>query len=214
MENRCIIIGGGGHAKVVIELLRLDGRYLPFVVTDSNKSRWGESVLEVPVAGGDEKLAELGENGIRHFVIGIGSVRSNELRSKLYDLACDYGLNPVTVSHPTAKISEGSKIGMGTVLMAGSIVNIDVAIGNNCVINSGAIVEHDCQVSDHAYLSPGVCLASSVVVEEGAFIGIGAVIKQGVRVARRAVVGAGSVVLHDVPAETTVVGIPAHSHQA
>lgn len=209
MENPCVIIGGGGHAKVLIEILQLEGRYSPYAITDGDPSKRGNKILGIPIVGTDTELPKLLENNVQHFIVGTGSVGKNQVRKRLFNKGCKAGFEPLTALHPTGKISGSAHIENGTALMAGAIVNVDSKIGKNCVINSGAIVEHDCHIADHVYLSSGVCLSSTVKINCGAFLGIGATIKQTVQIGAWSIIGAGSVVLDDVPPKTIVAGVPA-----
>ncbi|MGH7257371.1 MAG: NeuD/PglB/VioB family sugar acetyltransferase [Nitrospiraceae bacterium] len=206
---RCVILGGGGHAAVVIEALMLGGRTMPWVVLDSNEALWGKELSGVSIRGGDELLPDLKQEGVEGFVVGLGGTGDNGPRRHLFARAQMAGLRPLTVHHPSAVYSSSALVGEGTVILAGSIVGVHARIGRNVIINSGAIVEHDCIIGDHVHIASGAVLASTVCVEEGAHIGAGAVIRQRIKVGAGAVVGAGSVVIRDVASGQTVVGVPA-----
>ena len=207
MENRCVIVGGGGHAKVIIETLRADGSYAPFAITDKDPNR--KSLCDVPIVGDDSVLGNLVRIGVVHFILGLGSVGRNTNRERAFKSCCDHGFNPINAVHPSAIVSESVNVGRGTAIMSGVIVNADTRIGDNCVVNSGSIIEHDCIVSDHSYISPAARLSGGVNVGRQAFIGIGATIKEGIEIGDSAIVGAGAVVLHDVPPSSVAVGVPA-----
>lgn len=207
MKRACVILGGGGHAHVVVDAVRREGRFRPAAVTDPR--RGGEKILRVPVVGGDEVLPGLRRRGIRHFVVGLAGVPDNRPRARLFQRAVGTGLAPLTVVHPAAAVGEGAELGPGTVVLAQAAVNPRARLGRNVIVNTGAVVEHDARIADHVHVCPGAVLAGSVEVGEGAFVGAGAVVRQGVRIGAWAVVGAGAVVLKDVAEGAVVAGVPA-----
>lgn len=213
-----VIIGAGGHAKMVIELLYAIGRsYSEFNIiglTDSNPARWGHSLFTYKVLGDDTILAGLKLKGVMKACMGIGSnsAGGNRHRAGVYERICkDYGFIFQNLVHPQATLALTSEYGkeQGLVMMPGARVNSDVHIGNNVLINTGAIVEHDCFLSDHCHICPGAVLGGGVEVGEGAFVGLGAMVLPGVTIGAWATVGAGAVVLNNVPYGATVVGNPA-----
>lgn len=205
----CVILGGGGHACVLIDSLRAGGYVSPLAILDTDSSRSGKEVLGVPIIGNDDLLRELVEQGADCFVVGLGSTGDNRPRQRLFDLALSYELQPLTVKHPSAICSRWANIGQGAQMLPGCIVNAGATLGANVIINSGAIVEHDCVLGDHVHLATGARLASTVKVGNGAHIGAGATVKQRVAIGDWAIVGAGAVVVKDVAPNTTVVGVPA-----
>lgn len=206
---RCVILGGGGHARVVIDALRESGAAVPAAVLDAQPSLRGTTVLEVPVMGDDELLPTLRRQGITHFVVGLGAVGDNRPRERLFLLGLQHGLIPLTVRHPAAVCSSRATIGAGSVLFAAAVVNAGAAIGRNVIVNTGAIVEHDCRIGDHAHLATGATLSGTVTVGMSAHIGAGATVRQGLTVGEAAIVGAGTVVITDVPSGAVVAGVPA-----
>lgn len=206
---RCVILGGGGHAEVVIEALMLEKAAVPWIVLDSNEALWGTHLSGVLIGGGDERLPGLKDEGVMSFVVGLGGTGDNGPRRRLFAYAQKVGVCPLTVRHPTAICSPSAWVGEGTVVLAGCIVGAHATLGSNVIINSGAIVEHDCRIGDHVHIASGAVLASAVSVEEGAHIGAGAVVRQGIRIGAGAIVGAGAVVIRDVGPGQTVGGVPA-----
>jgi UDP-perosamine 4-acetyltransferase len=202
-------LGAGGHAKVIIEILKADDRYDLVGCLEPAPSRVGESVLGVPILGDDDLLGELVEQGVSHFFVGAGHVRDGSTQRRLFELGSAAGLAPVTVIHSAAIVSPSATVGRGATILAGAILNTGAVIGDNVVLNSAAIVEHDCVVGDHVHVASGACLAGGVSVGRGSLVGAGAVVRQGVMIGRDVIVGAGAVVVSDVPAGTTVVGVPA-----
>ncbi len=208
-DGLCLILGGGGHAKVVIDALLQAGTAGPLAILDPDESRWGEKLMGVPILGGDERLAELVKEGADRFTVGLGGVGDTRPRQRLFELGLGHGLEPVTVIHPAAVVSDFAALGPGSQIMAGGVIHAGARLGANVIVNSGAIVEHDCKIGDHVHLASGATLSGLVRVGEGAHIGTGASVKHGIVIGKRAVVGAGAAVVKDVPAGMTVIGVPA-----
>lgn len=206
---RCIVLGGGGHARVVIDSLRASETAVPVAVLDSDRSLWGRELLGVPIRGGDELMRELITDGIRHFVLGLGSIGDNGPRRHLFERGLAHGFAPLTVCHPSAIRSCWAEVGSGSVLFPLAVVNAGAVLGMNVIVNTGAIVEHDCVVEDHAHIATGARLASTVRVGASAHVGAGATVRQCVTIGEGALVGAGAVVVKDVPPGATVIGVPA-----
>ena len=191
---RAVVLGAGGHAKVVCEILQL---------------AQGLQIWRQLAAGEDELLPSLMKDGVTHAFIAVGSTSSTELRRSLFDQVTRLGLELLTAVHPSAVISPSASVGAGTAIMAGVIVNAAAQIGANVILNTAAIVEHDVIVGDHCHIAPGAIIGGGVTIGPGTHVGIGAVVRQGQRIGANAVIGAGAVVVSDVPDGATVTGIPA-----
>ena len=201
--------GAGGHAKVLIEILRLSGEHNLVGLLDSDPKLVGAVVLGLPVLGDDQLLEKLVQDGVKGFFVGVGSVGDPSARRKLFLLGRSRGLEAIRIVHPRATISASASLGDGVVVMAGAVVNACARVGDNVIINTGAVIEHDCAIGDHVHVATGACLTGGVRVEEGAHVGAGAVVRQGITIGSLAVVGAGAVVVRDVPAGVVVAGVPA-----
>lgn len=202
-------VGAGGHARVVLEILRMVGKVDMVGLLDRDESLWQTEVLGVPVLGGDGLLPDLYARGVRHCFIGLGSSGGMGPRKKLYELVRSYGLDIVAAIHPNAIVSPSAVIKGGVTIMAGAIVNAQVLLGEDVILNTGAIVEHNCRIGDHVHIGTGAKLAGSVQIEDNTHIGIGATFKQCIRIGRNVIVGAGAVVVRDFPDDVVVVGNPA-----
>jgi len=205
--NRVIIIGAGGHAKVVAEILCLSGKYELIGFLDS--ALIGRTVAGLTVLGGDELLPRLRADGVTSAFIGVGGMGDNAPRVKIFERVSVLGFTFANAIHPSAIISDSVKLGQGVAVMARAVINPDAVIGDNVIINTGAIVEHDCKIGSHAHISPGAVLCGGVRVGSGTHIGAGATVIQGINIGKHAVVGAGAVVVRDVLADTVVAGVPA-----
>ena len=207
--DACVILGGGGHARVIIDSLQSGHPFRLHGVVDADPRLWGTTLQDVPVLGGDDLLAGLMSQGVAFFVVGLGGSGDNRPRQRLFELARTHGFSPVTVLHATARVSRWASIGLGAQLLPGSVVNAGATLGLNVIVNSGAIVEHDCRIGDHVHIATGAVLTSGVRIGPGTHIGAGATIRQGTVIGANALVAAGAVVVRDVPSGVTVMGVPA-----
>lgn len=209
MPQQVVGLGAGGHAKVVIEILRAMGTWQIVGLLDSKSGLWGTKVFEIPVLGDDALLPQVRSQGVGFAFIGVGSVGDASVRRRIYEAVRQNGFQVVRAIHPSAVVSASSQMGEGVTLMAGAVVNASARLGNNVLINTGAIVEHDCVIEDHAHLATGARLAGAVRVGGAAHVGAGAVVRESLAIGQGAIVGAGAVVVKDVEPWTVVVGNPA-----
>ncbi len=206
-KKRLILIGGGGHCKVVISILRKLKDFEIVGIVDNYKT--GEIIEGIRVIGADNNLKDFYKENIHYALITVGSVGDNTKRYKLFNMVKEIGYEFPIVISPAASMDESTKIDEGTVIMPGSIINVDSIIGKNCIINSGAIIEHDCKIGNHCHIAPGVHLSGGVNIGNLTFIGIGSTIIQGIKIGKNVTIGAGSVVIKDIPENVVVVGNPA-----
>jgi sugar O-acyltransferase (sialic acid O-acetyltransferase NeuD family) len=213
MRETVVGLGAGGHAKVLIEIVRAGQLFDVVGLLDPDPRLQGESVLGVPVLGDDSLLPELIKQGTRHFFVGLGSLGDSSARKQLFDKAIAAGLEPIQSIHPSAVISPSSVLGRGSTIMAGVVLNASVTLGDNVIVNTRSVVDHDCWLGDHVHVATGAILSGGVRVEAGAHIGAGAVIRQHVNIGKEAIIGAGAAVVKDVPAHQIVAGVPARPLQ-
>jgi sugar O-acyltransferase (sialic acid O-acetyltransferase NeuD family) len=200
-----IVVGGSGHAKVLVSTLLLEHRaVLGFVDPDPSLP----AILGVRRLGDDNEVFRHAPERIR-LVNGVGSGRSTELRKSVYARFREKQYVFEAVIHPSASIAPDVHAGDGLQVMAGAVVQTGVRLGENVILNTGTIIDHDCVIGDHAHVAPGAILSGGVHLDQGVHVGTGASIIQGIRVGAGSTVGAGAVVLHDVPGGITVVGVPA-----
>ncbi len=209
--KRVVGVGAGGHARVVIDILRLAGEVELVGLLDASPEIWGYEVEGVKVLGDDSLLAVLYRQEITSAFIGLGSSGSTAERRRAYKMVKKLGFEVVQAIHPRATIARSAILGEGACVMAGAIVNPGALLGENVVVNTGAIVEHDCTLDDHVFIGTGAHLAGAVRVGEGAHIGVGASVRQGIRIGRGAIVSAGAAVVDDVPDKAVVAGVPARA---
>jgi sugar O-acyltransferase (sialic acid O-acetyltransferase NeuD family) len=202
-----IILGAGGHSKVLIDALRLQSVEIQGIV-DVDPNKKGLELMGVPIIGSEEAILKFAPQKIR-LVNGVGSVRVSLSRRQLFEKFKINGYKFQNVIHPSSIIANQVNLSEGVQVMAGVIIQAGCQIGINTIINTGSLVDHDCQIGNHAHISPGVVLSGRVVIGENSHIGSGATIIQGVRVGANSLVAAGTVVIRDVLSDVTVAGVPA-----
>lgn len=204
--KKVVLLGAGGHARVIIDILKRQQDIEVIGTTD--KTITADKSL-IPIIGTDDVLEEIFREGKANYaIIAVGSTGDNTLRQKLYEKIKDIGYKALNAIHFKSIIAESVTMGEGNVFMAGSIINPDVKIGNNNIINTGSIIEHDVKMGDHIHISPGAVLAGGVRVGDLSHIGLGARVIEGVTIGKNCLIGAGAVVLDDIPDNSVVVGIP------
>ena len=199
-----IVVGGGGHAKVLVSTLLQQGRrVLGFV--DLNPSL--PPLLGVAHLGDDSAVFLHAPDQVG-LVNGVGSIGSTVLRRTVYEKFRERRYIFDSVIHPSAVIASEVNVEDGVQVMAGVVVQPGSRLGANVIINTGACVDHDCSINAHAHIAPGVTLSGNVHIGEGAHIGTGASIIQGIKVGAASIVRAGTVVTADVPASPTAKATP------
>lgn len=202
--KRLIVIGAGGHGKVVADTASRMAKWDAIEFVDLRFPDLRQCACWQVVGKNLQDLDYIKDNV--NFVVAVGN---NALRLKLYREALSAGFEPATVIHPSASISSFADIGKGTVIFANAVVNIHASLSECVIVNTGATVDHDCVIGEGVHLSPGVNLAGEVSVGKESWIGIGASVMQQINISENVMVGAGAVVIRDVPGNTTVVGVPA-----
>lgn len=199
-----VILGSGGHAKVVIEILRehADVQLIGCLAPEPG----GRPVCGVPVIGDDSALPRLRDAGVAHAFVALGD---NHLRSRMINYVISHGLKLINAISLHAVVSPSVTVGAGVAVMAGAIINAEAALADGVIVNTGATIDHDCVLGPMSHVAPGSNLAGCVRIGEGAFLGTGCRVIPGVRIGDWSIVGAGATVLTDIPDHVVCVGIPA-----
>jgi sugar O-acyltransferase (sialic acid O-acetyltransferase NeuD family) len=197
-----VVIGNGGHSRSCVDAWDPASDFEPIGCTGES----ADSRSELPYLGTDDALPGLHSRGVRHVFVAVGA---GPVRERLTARADALGFTPVPVIAPSAQVARTATIGAGAAILHGSVVGAFARVGEGAIINTGATVDHDCIIGPYAHVAPGSHLAGNVTVGAHAFLGVGVSVIPGVTIGERAVIGAGAVVLADVPADETVVGIPA-----
>jgi sugar O-acyltransferase (sialic acid O-acetyltransferase NeuD family) len=202
--QRIVIVGTGGMGREAAAWLDAAGRGSTVVgFLDENDELHGRTVAGLPVLGGVEWLSAHDDVEV---VTAIGTPAH---RATLMSRLAAEGRRLVTVVHPSAVVGPRVTLGEGAIVCPGVILTCDITVGRGAIVNYGALVGHDGVLGEACFLAPGVSLGGNVFVGEQAYVGIGASVIQGITIGRRAVIGAGAAVIRDVPADRTVVGVPA-----
>jgi sugar O-acyltransferase (sialic acid O-acetyltransferase NeuD family) len=203
---RVLILGAGGHAQVVADILMRSHEsgipIIPIGYLDDNASLHGSKPLGLPVLGGLDQRKHIPHDAL---IVAIGD---NIIREKVTKKLKQRNEQLVTARHPSAVIAPNVSIGAGTMICASVVVNTDSVIGSGVILNTGCTLDHHNQVSNFAHIAPGVHTGGNVQVGEGTFVGIGTTIKPGCKVGKWSVLGVGTVVINDIPDYVTVVGVP------
>lgn len=202
-----MIVGSGGHSRVLIDCLRLIGREILFCAEIAPELH-GQTLDGVLIEGSDELILKLNPDEVQ-LVNGMGSVAKPTKRQVIYERFVEFGFSFTGVIHPSATIAKSATIGNGVQIMAQVVLQPGVAVGSNTLINTGATVDHDCHVHSHCHIAPRVALSGEVVVGNCSHIGTGASVIQGISVGSGCVVGAGATVVNDLADNTSAVGVPA-----
>lgn len=203
-----VVVGAGGHCRVVLSILLHYEQYRVTGIVDKYPENKGEKILGSIIQFTVEDLKDIYREGIKNAVIAIGD---NNERKALYNELSEIGFNIPTVKHPTALIEDSAVLGDGNVICMGVKIGPLVNIGRNCILYTGAIIEHETTVGDDVFIAPGCNIAGRVSIKNGCFVGIGSTIKEKIIIGESAVIGAGAVVINDVLPYDTVAGIPAKS---
>lgn len=203
-----ILLGAGGHAKVLLSLLRALNRDVmgicdPGLAAQSLADWRGARVL-----GDDAALDQIDPAGVE-LINGMGQLTSNCYRQMLHQKMKQKGFVFATVIHPAAWVDESAQLAEGVQVMAGAVIQADCVVAEGSIINTKASVDHDCRIGEHVHIAPGATLCGGVVVGREAFIGSGATVIQSKTIGSQAVVAAGAVVARDVPAGQLLMGATA-----
>ncbi|MGE6571691.1 acetyltransferase [Psychrobacter namhaensis] len=208
MSKPLVIIGAGGHASVLAEILLTEGRSIIAVVSpediNDNSPLAGMNRLTT-----DEELLATYSPKQVELVNGMGAIPGNDLHFRLFNYFSENGYSFVSVISAYAIVSKYAQLADGVQVMAGAIVQANASIDMNCIINSGAIIEHDCCIGAHNHIAPSATLSGGVVTKAQVHIGTGANVIQSINIGEQAVVGSGCTVVRDVPAKQVIV--PARS---
>ncbi len=201
MHKRLVIIGAGGHGKVIADIAIKMKVYDSIIFLDDDSLI--KQCMGFPVVG-TTKNVECYIQDCDIFV-GIGSAK---IRQKFQELLMEKGVQIPTLVHPSAIIGSNVRVGEGTVIMAGVVINPDSSIGKGCIINTSSSIDHECVIKDYAHISVGAHLAGTVEIGERTWVGMGAVVNNNLKITGDCQIGSGAVVIRDIPNKCTVVGNP------
>jgi sugar O-acyltransferase (sialic acid O-acetyltransferase NeuD family) len=201
-----VIIGAGGHGKVVLDILQMSTKHRVVGFLDADPALAGTQVNGLPVIGPVNQVSRLRQQKIKGAIVAIGD---NRVRVSYAALLSEHGLELITAVHPAAVVAKSAIIGQNVVIAAGAVVAASANVGDSVILNTSCVVDHECDIEAGAHICPGALLAGRVRIGAGVFVGLGAKVLPCLSIGKGAIVGAGSVVLKDVPEGSTVVGVPA-----
>ncbi|MEW6983702.1 acetyltransferase [Colwelliaceae bacterium 6471] len=201
--TRLIIIGAGGHGRVIADCAHAMGQYSSIAFLDDSYPERADN-LTFPIidkTGNWQNYLDYSE-----FVIGIGD---NRTRLHWFEQLHQAQATLPNIIHPSAVISSFSALGQGNVVFANAVINPNVTIKNACIVNTAASVDHDCQLDDAVHISPGVNIAGTVVIHQLCWIGVGSCVSNNLTLAKNTQTGAGAVIIDNTLAHSLYVGNPA-----
>lgn len=211
-----LIFGGGGHGKTLIDLIRAQGAYQIAGIIDDNIPA-GTRIMDVPVLGGSDKLAETAALGVKLAANAVGGIGNVDARIRVFDFLEEHGFLCPNLIHPSAWVEPGATLEGGVQVLPLAYVGSEVSIGFGTLLNIGAIAAHDDRIGKVVNLSPNATLAGNVILEDYVQIGMCASVNIGIRVGKRAQIGNGATVKSDVPPggrvhAGTIWPLPRHPH--
>ena len=199
-----ILIGAGGHANAVIDVVEQHGEYRIAGLVGMQEEMQARH-LGYPVIGTDCDLSEL-KKTYRYALIAVGQIQSPDIRMRLYELAIKAGFQLPIIASPSAYVSRHAVLGEGSVVMHGAVVNAGSTVGINCIVNTRSLLEHDVMVGDHCHVATGAILNGNVIVGAGTFVGSASVVREGLVLGKRCVVGMGLSVRRNQPDGSRITG--------
>lgn len=203
---KIVIIGAGGHARVVASILEYYRNYEVIGIADRGVNNLGELICRHKIISSWKNWQEWKDLGVTHVVLAIGE---NRERACLYGKMISEGFEIPMLIHPKAIVEKGASLGNGTLVCVGAVVCAESRIGENTIVNTGAIIDHEVKIGKHVHIAPGAIICGRVEVGDYSFIGAGARIIDKKRIGSNVVIGAGAVVIDDIADDVTAVGIPA-----
>lgn len=200
-KDSIIIIGTGGHASSVLEVIESSGQYR--IEGFVSQHTMEKSIFGYPVIGTDQDLADI-KHDCCNAVIGIGQIRSSEIRKEAFISLKSLGFHLPSIIAHGAHVSKRAIIGEGSIVMHQAVVNANVCVADNCIVNNFALLEHDVRVGSHSHISTRATLNGGASIGENCFVGSGALIKENVSIGTNTFVAMGTSVVKDVPENTLI----------
>lgn len=196
-SDHIILIGGGGHAKMCIDLINQLGTYQILGIL-STPDEIGQEVLGVKILGDTSMLQDYFNQGVKLAVNAIGAIHDPRIRDEFFQKIKRIGFNIPNLIHPSAVVEPSATLGEGNQIMAQAVVGSAARLGNNCIINTGAVISHDCQLSDNVHITPGGILAGNVIIGKNTIVGMGATVYMQAKVGQNVLICNGANVMTNI----------------
>lgn len=200
-----VIVGGGGHAKVILDVLKGMSCEVLGYLNFCRQTEWQD---EIAYLGEDEAVERFQPDSVL-LANGVGSASSLTRRAEIFSRFKGLGYNFITTIHPSAVIASSVELGEGCQVMAGAVLQPDVRCSKDVIINTRAGVDHDCHIGAHSHISVGTTLSGAVSVGTMTHIGAGSTVNQKISIGDHCTIAAGAVVVGDVAAGDSYAGVPA-----
>jgi acetyltransferase EpsM len=197
------LYGCGGHAKVILDILRCQGKSVKAFVDDHPPEF--DHIHGIPILHSQLALSQITTDS-SSWIVAIGN---NRIRKSIVEILESQGYSFSTAIHPSAQIAMGVQIGAGTVIMANSVINTDSILGNHIIVNTGSTIDHDCNINHYSHIAPGCNLCGNVKLGVGVLLGVGTHVCPSTEIGDYTVCGAGSVVIDSLPSWCVAYGCPA-----
>jgi len=199
-----LIFGGGGHAKSIMDMVKLLDKYFIAGILDDDKRLTGKVVLGIPVLGTRVLLSVLHQQGVKLAANGVGGILDINIRIKIFESLENAGFSFPTLVHPSANVETSAKVDEGVQIFANAYVGSEAHLQSRCMVNTNAVVSHDCVIGMFSHIAPGALLAGEVRVGARTLIGMGVTTAIGVRIGDNVRIGNGAIILADVPDKTII----------
>lgn len=195
--RKIVLVGGGGHCKVIIDAIKKGKVFRIIGIVDKALPK-EESVSGVPVVGNDDRLKQLHKQGVSFAFISVGSIGDSTIREKIYLNLLKIGFELPVIIHPSAVIGSDIEINQGTFVAAGAVINPGTKIGKNAIINTRSSIDHDCRIGDFTHIAPGAVVCGGVRIGSRTHVGAGANIVQYLSIGSNCMIAAGMTVCANV----------------
>lgn len=202
--SKLVLVGGGGHCKSVLDVIKTQNRYEEVLILDKSQ-HVGERLLGYEIIGTDDMLMELLEQGVHHAFITVGGIGNAFIRSKLWDMLKKYHFHLPNIIDQSAVIARDVELGSGIFIGKNAVINSQVMIDDFSIINTAAVVEHGCKIGKLAHVSVGAVLCGDVTVQTGAFIGANSTVIQGKVIGSNSIIGAGCTIVKNVDSDIKII---------
>jgi sugar O-acyltransferase (sialic acid O-acetyltransferase NeuD family) len=204
LKSKVLIIGAGGHAKSCIEIIEAEDKK-EIVGLIGTPEEIGKKILGYEVLGSEKDFVALSDL-TSNLILGIGQIKSPNLRIEIKEKYVQNGFTFESVISPTAQISKHAVIGAGTIIMHRVVINAGVKIGDYSIINTGSIIEHDSKIGNFSHISTGVVSNGESAIGNNSFVGSGTIIMERIKIGDNCIVGMGQKVRHDLSDNSKYVG--------